>query len=183
MKSHGCNVLDQVHVLAHNHGLATCTGTISRPSLLVSEHVTVFDVDSILTFETMPHVADWLESPIGTGCIHNLRKPEAAAGTWKWTSHCSTFKTNWQLFVKPLRLAEIFCGGFVGWAHAVRIPDPILAPIHTVAANDLGLGVASAFSHTRGATLFNQCAPQGPTTLAGIEPPAGMQTFAPQLAC
>ena len=75
--------------------------------------------------------------------------------------------------MKPFGLAEIFCGGFVGRAHAVRIPDPILAPIHTAAANDLGLGVASAYSHTRGATLYNQCAPQGPTTLAGMEPPFG----------
>ena len=160
-------------MLARNHGLATWTGIISRASLLVSEHVTVFDVESIMTFEAVPHVADWLESPIGTGCVHNLRTPEAAAGTWEWTSHCSTFKTNWQVFVKPFRLAEIFCGGSVGWAHAVRVPDPIIAPIHTVAANDLGLGVATAYSHTRGATLFNQCSPQGPTTSAPIEPQFG----------
>ena len=142
MKSHGCNVLDLVHVrvsyLYWNLG-----------PLLISEHVIVFDVESILTFVTMPHVADWLESPIGTGCIHNLRKPEAAAGTWKWTSHCSTFKTNWQLFVMPFRLAEIFCGGLVvGRTLCVSGIPHLLQHTHTLLLQMFLASVWRQLTHT-----------------------------------
>ena len=72
--------MDQVQVLAHDQGSATCTGKICRTSLLVSEHVTDFDVESILTFETLPYIASGFDSHDDTWCIHNLRQPERADG-------------------------------------------------------------------------------------------------------
>ena len=171
LKSHSCNFLDQVQVLAHDLGLASCTSKICRTFLLVSEHVTDFDVESILTFETLPYIASGFDSHDDTWCIHNLRQPERAVGTWKWTLHCSIFKTNWQPLARPLRPAELFCGGFAGGAHDVRILNHMKAPILTVAAIDHDLGVAIAYSRTHRAAFINQWAPHGAATSAGITLP------------
>ena len=159
MKAHSCNFVEQVQVLAHDQGLATCTGKICRTSLLGSVLVTDFDIESILAFETLPYIAPGFDSHDDTWCIHNLRQPERADGTWKWTLHSSIFKTNWQPLATPLWLAEIFCGGFAGWAHAVRILNHMKAPIQTVAAIDHDLGVAIAYSRSLRAAIINQCAP------------------------